>query len=306
MTQTLITRPAYRPYEAVVSRVIPLSTHFTRVVFASPDFEHFGTDRLDQRIKLVLPLPDIGLSDFGAGDPAVLDSGAWYDRWRALPDDVRNPIRTYTVRAVDQAAREVTVDFVTHADGGPAARWVDAAQPGDELVIVGPDARSADSSAGIDFKRGTARRVFLVGDETAAPAICSILEMLPADLDVTAIIEVPADDDAVQLDVPTTFDVRWLPRGDGSLGSRLAPALAEWIAANPAVVEAAAAPAAQEVDDDAEILWDSPQSHADFYAWIAGESRMVKTLRRLLVTQHGIDRGRVAFMGYWKLGASEN
>ncbi|WP_370558449.1 SIP domain-containing protein [Leifsonia xyli] len=32
---------------------------------------------------------------------------------------------------------------------------------------------------------------------------------------------------------------------------------------------------------------------------------MVKTLRRLLVRGYGIDRGRVAFMGYWRHGRAE-
>ena len=32
---------------------------------------------------------------------------------------------------------------------------------------------------------------------------------------------------------------------------------------------------------------------------------MVKTLRRHLVTECGVDRKRVAFMGYWRLGLSE-
>lgn len=32
---------------------------------------------------------------------------------------------------------------------------------------------------------------------------------------------------------------------------------------------------------------------------------MVKTARRLLVSECGVDRKRVAFMGYWRLGQSE-
>ena len=41
------------------------------------------------------------------------------------------------------------------------------------------------------------------------------------------------------------------------------------------------------------------------YAWIAGEASMVKTLRRHLVGERGIDRRRVEFSGYWRLGATE-
>jgi NADPH-dependent ferric siderophore reductase len=33
---------------------------------------------------------------------------------------------------------------------------------------------------------------------------------------------------------------------------------------------------------------------------------MIKSLRRFLVSDLGIDRKRVAFMGYWRLGKAEN
>jgi hypothetical protein len=42
----------------------------------------------------------------------------------------------------------------------------------------------------------------------------------------------------------------------------------------------------------------------DLYAWIAGESWMVKALRRSLVTELDVDRRQVAFMGYWRQGVS--
>ena len=37
-----------------------------------------------------------------------------------------------------------------------------------------------------------------------------------------------------------------------------------------------------------------------------GKSAVIKTLRRALVTTRGIDRSRVAFMGYWREGRAEN
>ena len=62
----------------------------------------------------------------------------------------------------------------------------------------------------------------------------------------------------------------------------------------------------EEIDIDVDMLWDSPvDAPGEFYAWMAGESATVKTLRRLLVSTHGVDRKRVAFMGYWRAGRSE-
>ena len=60
------------------------------------------------------------------------------------------------------------------------------------------------------------------------------------------------------------------------------------------------------MDVDVDLLWDSPEAaDGEFYAWTAGEAAMVKTIRRMLVTDHGVDRKRVAFMGYWRAGQSE-
>ena len=42
----------------------------------------------------------------------------------------------------------------------------------------------------------------------------------------------------------------------------------------------------------------------DTYAWIAGESWLVKALRRSLVTELGLERAQVAFMGYWREGVA--
>ena len=89
-----------RPYRVRVARLSRLSPHFTRVTFTGPELECFAAHGLDQRLKMLLPLPDGGLADIGTSDDRVIDDGAWYSRWRALPDSERNPIRTYTVRAV--------------------------------------------------------------------------------------------------------------------------------------------------------------------------------------------------------------
>ncbi|MFX5718523.1 SIP domain-containing protein, partial [Acinetobacter baumannii] len=80
---------------------------------------------------------------------------------------------------------------------GPAGAWAEVAAIGDRILVVGPDARSEESAQGIDFHPGTAQRLLLAGDETAAPAICAILEGLGPGFVVDAFIEVPTDDDAL-------------------------------------------------------------------------------------------------------------
>ena len=299
-------RPSYRPFAARVARVQALSSTFRRVTFTGAALRGFGTDGLDQRIKLVLPVD----GHFGAidwADEQMIASGTWYQQWRELPTEQRAPFRTYTVRAVRPQAEEIDVDFVVHGDGGPAARWILAAREGDEVVIVGPDARSLDSHLGIDWRPGDATTMLLAGDETAAPAICSILESLAAGVRATAFIEVPHAADAQPIDSAADVTVRWIARD--SEGDRLNDAVRGWVQQHPSDFAPALASTTQVVEDidvDVDMLWDSPvESRGQFYAWLAGESAMIKSLRRLLVTETGIDRSRVAFMGYWRLGKPE-
>jgi len=306
-------RPAYRPYRASVVGIRSLTDHFTRVTFFGAHFDTFGTSGLDQRIKIVLPLPGRGLTDFGADDERTVADGTWYSRWRALPEADRNPIRTYTIRAVRPEHREVDVDFVTHTGHGalgPAARWLQAATIGSDVIIIGPDERSPGRKTGLDWHPAHATDLLLAGDETAAPAICSILETLPAGQRVRAFIEVPTEADALPLVLPAGSEIIWLARGDAPHGERLDAAVRGWVASNAALVNASVAATPQslaEVDVDRDRLWESPNndSATGFYAWLAGESCMIKLLRRFLVSEIGIDRKKVAFMGYWRLGRSE-
>lgn len=308
-------RPPYRPFRVRVRQIRELSPHFRRVTFTGPDLDLFGRDGLDQRIKLLLPLPDSPVADLGA-------DGDWYARWLALPEDRRNPLRTYTVRAVRPDARELDVDFVIHPDhgpnghvDGPAARWLAGARAGSELVIVGPDARSIHSASGIDWRPGAATCFLLAGDETAVPGIAGILASLDDRHRVTVFVEVPGAADAHELPTLARADVHWLARDGRERGALLQDAVSTWIADNPGIVRAAAAATAQpleDVDVDTELLWDSPAeldaadgADGEFHAWLAGEAAVIKTLRRLLVTGAGIDRKRVAFMGYWRHGRAE-
>ncbi|MBC7290657.1 MAG: siderophore-interacting protein [Actinotalea sp.] len=318
--------PAYRPYEATVQRVLPLSPHFVRVTFTGEDFGCLGTAGLDQRIKILFP-PAGGLPcDVGADDHETILSGTWYQRWRALPDDERTPVRTYTIRSVRPDRRELDVDMVLHDPDpehpdGPAVAWLRRAAVGDRVVVVGPDARSADPTAGLDWRPGTARHLLLVGDETAAPAICSIVESLGPGVTAQAFVEVPTGADILNVLVPGRSQVTWLARDAGCVTARgaeavaprgvlLEQALSAWIPRHLHHLDSALRPvpdALEDVDVDAELLWDRPLDPAtgDFYAWIAGEAAVVRSLRRYLVSEVGVDRRNVAFMGYWRRGRSE-
>lgn len=209
----------WRLFGVQVRRVRRLSPTFVRVTFTGDDLDRFADNGYDQRIKLVLPVPGRGLADLPAGPD-------WYARWRDLPEQRRPPVRTYTVRAVCPAAREVDVDFVRHGESGPASRWAGAAAPGDEAALVGPDTGWPGEHGGVEFRPPPpASLVLLAGDETAVPAVAAILARMPRHLSGDALLEIPDPDDALPVEPPPGVRVSWLPRSGGAPGSRLVPAV---------------------------------------------------------------------------------
>ncbi|MEV4624823.1 siderophore-interacting protein [Micromonospora sp. NPDC049523] len=311
MTQTAERPTSIQPYRVFGVEVLHarrLSPSFLRVTFTGPDLGAFADNGYDQRIKLILPLPDTGLTDMPVGPD-------WYPRWRELPAERRNPIRTYTVRAVRPGAAEVDVDLVLHGDGGPASRWAVAARPGSTAALLGPDAGYPGVHGGLEFHPPVGTdRLLLAGDETAVPAIGSILERLPADAYGEALLEVPVSGDHLPIAGPPGVRVTWLPRDGAEHGSQLVPAVRA-AAGRLRAGSATPAPAVEleDVDVDTDILWEVPvdaddhrqTGNGDLYAWLAGEAGVVKTLRRQLVGEYGMDRRAVAFMGYWRLGRTE-
>ncbi|NED57649.1 siderophore-interacting protein, partial [Micromonospora aurantiaca] len=100
----------------------------------------------------------------------------------------------------------------------------------------------------------------------------------------------------------------WLPRDGAPHGSRLTPAVTSLAGRLVPVPAGPGAPPLAEVDVDRDILWEVPErpDGAALYAWLAGEAAVIRGLRRHLVTERGMDRCAVAFMGYWRAGRAEN
>lgn len=307
MLTSTTSRPAHGIFPVTVSRVIPLSPGFIRVTFEGSELAHFAQTGLDQRIKVVLPHPDHGFERF----PATSD---WWTAWRSQSNDERNVFRTYTARAIRPAEREVDVDFVAHGDGGPASAWVSTAEVGDDVILVGPDARASTPGGGVEWNPRGADTVLLAGDETAVPAISSILASLPADAKGCVFLEVPRTDDVLTIDAPAQVDVHWLPRDDrgDAYGEALVRAVRDWTARFVTASHHGAAldsASLADIDIDHDILWEVPAGGrlaGTFYAWLAGEAGAIKKIRRFLVSDIGIDRQQVAFMGYWRLGKAES
>ena len=151
-------------------------------------------------------------------------------------------------------------------------------------------------------------------DETAVPAACSVLTSLSPEQSADLLLEVPGEGDVLAAEQAMIADaleqlpnvrVHWLPRGcNGSStvrGEELYRKLRELLDIAP-IIEYKVL----EEDTDDSAVWDVSDGDGDYYVFIAGESSVIKTLRRICVNDAGLDKANVSFMGYWKKGRAES
>jgi NADPH-dependent ferric siderophore reductase len=240
-----------------VRRTERLTPGVIRVVAGGGDIADFpDTEHTDRYVKIVFPRP-------GVSYPEPFDMQAIRAE---LPREQWPSIRTYTVRALDRAAGELTIDFVVHGDRGLAGPWAAAARPGDVLRLLGPGgAYAPDPDA--DWH-------LFVGDESALPAIGAACERLPAGARAVAVLEVGGPDEHQEL--PATVEQHWVHR-DPERPDQL--------------VEAVRA-------------LDFPLGRVD--AFVHGEAGAVRGLRRHLVDERGVPRAGLSVSGYWRIGRDED
>ncbi|MFI6301878.1 siderophore-interacting protein [Amycolatopsis thailandensis] len=250
--------------EAKVTGVRRLTPHMSRVTFSGASLVDQAPD---QYLKVFFPQP--GQSEPVLPAPLSGDEVySWYRTYLAMPDDVRPPMRTYTVRALRPSVQEVDIDFVLHGDEGPASTWASGASEGDKVAFLGPHGL-------YDVPEGTNWQL-LIGDETAIPAIGAIVEALPAGTRALVYVEIGDREDRQVFETQGTVELHWVVRGSQPIGEAVLDAVRK-----------------------AEL----PGGTA--YAWISGEAKMVKLARRHLVRERGIDKRAICFTGYWRQGMSE-
>jgi NADPH-dependent ferric siderophore reductase len=235
-----------------VQRSERITPRMIRVTLGGAELAGFGGEGPDRRIKMFFPAP-------GQERPAVPRAASGGPVWPA--GEARPAIRTYTVRRFDPGAGELDVDFVLHEGHGPAAAWARAARPGAWVAVSEPGGRYEPDPAA-DFH-------VVIGDETALPAVATVLEALPAGPPVLAFLEVA--DAGEEQPLPGAAAPTWVHRGDRPAGVPLAEA-----------VRAAQFPA------------------GSGQAWLSGEAACVKDLRKHLLDERGLDRRRVYATGYWR------
>ena len=238
------------PRRIEVSRVETLSPLMRRVTFGGADLAGFAINAPATYIKLTFPEP-------GQDEPPL-----------PTPDGPRSmSMRTYTPRRFDASRVELDVDFVLHGDG-PASGWAAQARVGQRLVLMGPGRGYEVDS--------TASSHLLIGDESALPALETILEGLPAHAHARVFVEVAGAHEERALGGAHGHEIVWLHRGADT-------------AATGRAIEAA-------------LRRIAPALAPDTRAYVACEALAMRRIRLLLIDELKLPRAQVVGRGYWKIG----
>jgi NADPH-dependent ferric siderophore reductase len=241
---------------ASVSHVTP---RLVSVRVTAEDMSRFAAAAPTAHIKLFLPAPGQDAPTM----PIMTPEG------RVWPEDQPRPIvRTYTPRAYDPQSNTLEVQFLLHGVG-PASEWAQNAAPGDKLAIGGPGGRfNADSSIA---------RWWIAGDESALPAVGTLLDSLPASASAEVHLEVEGPDDEIPLTSAAAVTVVWHHRRNGdAFGAEL--------------YDAATAAAITE----------------DTHVWVACEASAVRRIRSLMLGDKEVPASRLVTRGYWRIGAPDH
>jgi NADPH-dependent ferric siderophore reductase len=242
-----------------VRRTERLTPHMIRVIAGGDELAAFpDTDYTDRYVKILFPRPGVVYPE--PFDMDAVRAAQPREEWPAL--------RTYTVRAFDAAAGELTIDFVHHGDTGLAGPWAAAARPGDPLLLLGPGgAYSPDPTA--DWH-------LLVGDESALPAIAASLARVPAGVRVHVVAEVEGPEGEIPLESPGELVVTWVHRG------------------------------AEGEDALLRAVQDLEFPPGRVCAFVHGEAVATRALRRHLLAERGVPRPDLSVSGYWRRTFTED
>ncbi|HVX47123.1 MAG TPA: siderophore-interacting protein [Mycobacteriales bacterium] len=242
------------PRRVTVASVRPLTPRLVSILLTGEDLAGFSTGDPTSHIKVFFP-PE------GGAEPIL---PAWGPDGPIRSADGPRPVsRTYTPVRFDAASRTLEVQFLLHGDG-PASRWAANAQVGDRIAVAGPGGRF-DVTPDVP-------RWWIAGDESAIPAITTLLRELDPASTAEVHIEVGDATDELSITDHLGVTVHWHQRpAPDAFGTELISA----------ALEASVA--------------------GDTGIWVGCEAASMRRIRRHFLDA-GIDRRRLTTRGYWRQG----
>ncbi len=238
-----------------MSRIAP---RLVSVWVTGDALEGFAIDAPTAHVKVFLPLP-------GQSSPLLPE---FLPEGQVVPDDQRPVVRTYTPRRFDPESRRLEVQFVLHGVG-PASEWAERVRVGDKLAVAGPGGRFSMDPA--------VEHWWIAGDESAIPAVATLLEALPDSASAEVHLEVTDADDEIEFSSPAKTAITWHHR-------RIAGA---WGAELDEAARAAAVP------DGARV-------------WVACEAAAMRGIRKYFLTDRRLPASSLVTRGYWRLGEANH
>ena len=235
--------------------VFRIAPRLVSVQVAGDDLGAFADAAPTSHLKVFLPAP-------GQDEPLLPE---FMPEGQPLPDDAPRPsVRTYTPRRFDPATGTLEIQFVLHG-AGPASEWAERVAVGDKLAVAGPGGRFVMDPE--------AERWWIAGDESAIPAIGTLLEALPAPASAEVHIEVTDADDEVELAWQPKTEITWhYRRGPDAFG-----------------VELDEAAHAASIADGTKV-------------WVACEAAAMRGIRRYFIAERGLPASSLVTRGYWRIG----
>ena len=201
---------------------------------------------------------------------AVLLPAQWLKVVVPGPDGETLVNRAYTIRTLDIERGALDIDFVLHGEAGPVSAWASRARVGDAAQLGAP-------RGGHRIDPAAPWRLF-AGDETALPAIATMLEALPArGVPTRAIIEVPSRTDTQPVLCPPGVAIEWIARDKP--GARYGSLLIARLG-------------------DLDLAAGAGQ------VFVAGEAAAIRVIREDLTRR--APEARVEAKGYWRFGAADH
>jgi NADPH-dependent ferric siderophore reductase len=172
-------------------------------------------------------------------------------------------VRTYTPRRYDAASGTLELQFVLHGVG-PASEWAERASVGDQLAVAGPGGRfSLDTSAA---------EWWIAADESAIPALGTLLEALPSRATARVHVEVTGPEDEIKLTSAAKTSITWHHRRANAYGAALLDAAGK-----------------DGMDRNARV-------------WVACEAAAMRAIRRRFIAERPMQPAALVTRGYWRVG----
>ena len=249
-----------------VSRTETISPTLKRIWFTGEELKGFSKDGRElppfrsegpeDHVKFFFPSPVDGVLSLPVQADGTID-------W---PKDPRPVARDYTPRGYRDGDAEVAFDFVLHGHG-VASTWAATAKPGDRLHMAGPKA---------SLMIPDADHFVLIADQTALPALCNWLEMLPAGKRVDALVWIDEEKSRFEIETAAEINIGWIVDTDPEGNALL------------------------------EAMRALPRPGGSSFIWGAMEAGVLRKVRAYYIEEMRLDRGQVDMAAYWRRGIDDD